>query len=102
MWRHKWHGLRPYDTRLGGSPDEVLTLWRGFAPDQLDPERGMLSSDVLAGNEAAMARIIQAINNTNDGYVAEQISIHAHNGYAQAHGLTTPFVSVSPTEEGAR
>lgn len=91
-----WHNL-PLDIRLGGSPEEEITLYRGFAPHQFDPERGLLSSALKYNKPTIIDDAIEAVNAKNTSKLIELISIHADN----LDGNTTPFVSTAEEQSVA-
>jgi hypothetical protein len=86
-----WHNIPP-DTRLGSHPDEEITLYRGFAPHQFDPERGMLSSALQHGRHDMVEDVIKAADADRIGKLIEHISVHADN----LDSVLTPFVSATP------
>lgn len=86
-----WHNLPP-DIRLGGHPDEEMTLYRGFKYHQLDPARGMFSSALRHNRHELVDDVIDAVENRWTAKLIEHISIHADN----LEGNITPFVSATP------
>jgi hypothetical protein len=93
-----WHNLSP-DMRLGQSPDDLLTLYRGFAPHQLDPEKGMLSAALLHDQPASIEDAIQAVEQGVDLRLIDHIAIHAVSSDPSITGKYTPFVSATPDRD---
>lgn len=94
-----WHSLDE-EMRVGQSPDEIVMVYRGFAPDQLDPKEGMLSSALKAGRLEMIDEVIQGIAGKNTDPAISHIAHHTH-GTAKALGLLTPYVSTTPYRDAA-
>ena len=87
-----WDKL-PQDMRLGTNPDDIVTLYRGFTPQQLHPERGMLSSAVAMGNLESVLDVIDAVEKEDVVRLMGHISTHAGSSDYARTGILTPVVS---------
>jgi hypothetical protein len=97
MYAFNWHNIPP-EIRLGRHPEEEITLYRGFAPSQYDPERGMSSTALKYGRNDLVEGVIRAVESKNDRSLINEISVHADN----LDGVITPFISASPQAEVAQ
>ncbi len=93
-----WHNLSP-EIRLGQSPDEVVTLYRGFAPHQVDPERGMLSAALLHDRPKNLYEVIKEVASDRDYMLINLIATHAASSDPTISGEYTPFVSATPERD---
>jgi hypothetical protein len=90
MTRFNWDKL-PRNIRLGSSPDEILTLYRGLKPDQIDPERGMLSMAEQTGALSSIEALLRAIEE-EDRVTLDKLR-HAHLRDMTKRTTISPFVS---------
>lgn len=89
-----WHNLSP-EMRLGASPEDKVTLFRGFDPSLEDPIQGF--SSVAHKNEAfdKIDDVVRAVEHTEIARLAGYLSAHTAPGTWRERG-STPFVSATP------
>ena len=65
-----------------------MRVLNNMTPETLSPEDADLYEDVLAGDHAALARLITKIENRTPGYRALLSALHDHTGTASVVGIT--------------
>lgn len=95
-----WSKLSP-EMRLGSSPDEQVTLYRGFDPKVEDPNKGFSSAAYDALAMEVIDDAIRAVRHGDVASLAGYLSAHTAPGTWKDRGLT-PFVSASPEIEIAK
>lgn len=96
-----WEKL-PEDMRLGTAPDDELVLYRGFAPHQLNPDKGMESTAVAQENLSSVHDVIDAVAVGDTNRLMDYVVRHAHvaiRDEQRTGELLTPFVSATPERE---